>query len=191
MTEEEAKRITYLYRSVYPQIPMLWQAMEQLGRQMADPRCLRPFGPVTFALTGSLPAGLSVATATGQFTGTPAASMAATVFTVSTTDRATPVAQTSSKTFILTVTKATATVALTSSRPVGLIGQPVSLTATMAPVAAAGTVTFFDGAMSLCTAVPLVSGIAACHAGYAKGGAHSVTAVYSGNATYASATSAA
>jgi len=62
------------------------------------------FGTLTYALSGgTLPTGLSFSTTTGQISGTPAAVLAATTFTVTVTDQTTPTAQTSSKTFGLTV----------------------------------------------------------------------------------------
>ncbi len=77
-----------------------------------------PFTPVTasggngtlsYALSGgTLPAGLTFATATGQISGTPTAVLTATTFTVTVTDQTTPTAQTASKTFSLTVNAAPA-----------------------------------------------------------------------------------
>ena len=98
--------------------------------------------PYTFALTGgTLPAGMSFNTATGQVSGTPSAAMATTTFTVTVTDA---VAATSSRTFTLTVNgplSATQAVPATSV-PVG------SLVAPFTPVAAAGGTSPYTYALS-------------------------------------------
>lgn len=48
MRNEEAKRIVYLYRETYPEIPNLWSALEHCLSQAQNPRCMLPFGPITF-----------------------------------------------------------------------------------------------------------------------------------------------
>jgi DNA polymerase len=48
MELEQAKRIVYLYRETYPQIQELWRTLEGLAYGMLNPKCLHPFGPVTF-----------------------------------------------------------------------------------------------------------------------------------------------
>lgn len=67
-----------------------------------------------------------------------------------------------------------------------------SLSATVAPAAATGTVQFKDGATNLGSPVALASGAATLNvaAGLA-GGSHSITAVYSGDSAYSASTSAA
>ena len=103
-----------------------------------------PFTPVTasggtgtlsFVLSGGvLPTGLSFSTSTGQITGTPTATLALTVFTVTVTDQTTPTAQTSSKTFSLTVN-----LALTTTQAVASTILTVGSAATpFTPVTASG-----------------------------------------------------
>ena len=61
-------------------------------------------GTLSYALSGgTLPAGLTFDTATGQISGTPTAILATTTFTVTVSDQAQPTAQTSAQTFALTV----------------------------------------------------------------------------------------
>jgi hypothetical protein len=69
-------------------------------------------------------------------------------------------------------------------------GQSVTLTATVSPSATTGTVQFFDGATSL-GAAPLNGGTASLSTSTLSVGAHSMTATYSGDSTYATSTSGA
>jgi uncharacterized membrane protein len=89
-----------------------------------------------------------------------------------------------------TVNKAASTVALVSSANPSTFGQSVTFTATVSPASATGTVQFLDGAASLGTAT-VSSGSAALAISTLATGAHSITAVYSGDATYLTSTSAA
>jgi len=68
-------------------------------------------------------------------------------------------------------------------------GVPVTFTATVSPSAATGTVQFFDGSTLLGT-VALSSGQASLTTSSLTAGKHSITAVYGGNANFASSTSA-
>ena len=86
------------------------------------------------------------------------------------------------------VSKATTTAALSSSANPTLVGQPVTFTASVTPTAAAGSVTFKDGAATLGTGT-LAGGIATFATTGLSSGSHSVTAVYGGNASYATSTS--
>ncbi len=79
---------------------------------------------------------------------------------------------------------------LVSSLNPSLIGQPVTLKATVTPAGATGTVTFTDGAATLCALVPLVNGAATCVASFATPGAHPLQATYSGSPAFSSSTSA-
>jgi uncharacterized protein (TIGR03437 family) len=82
---------------------------------------------------------------------------------------------------------ATATQLAASANP-AVAGQMVMLTATITPTPASGTVTFYDGTTSLG-----VTNVSAGAAGLTTAftfGAHSLTAAYSGNATFAASTSA-
>jgi Big-like domain-containing protein len=85
-------------------------------------------------------------------------------------------------------TSTTTTVA--SSLPTSTFGQSVTLTASVSPSAATGTVQFFDGGSPLGT-VPLSAGSASLTTATLPTGTHSITASYSGDATFAGSTSAA
>jgi hypothetical protein len=91
------------------------------------------------------------------------------------------------------ISQASDTVTLASSANPSVTGQPVSLTATVAPVAPAtatptGTVTFtVDGAPQ--TPVTLNSGSASLSLATLTSGTHTVTATYSGDAAYTASTS--
>jgi len=80
------------------------------------------------------------------------------------------------------------TTSLTSSLNPSNTGQTVTLTATVAPSAATGSVTFKDGAATLGTGT-LSGGTATFTTSSLSGGTHSLTAAYGGNATYAPSTS--
>jgi YVTN family beta-propeller protein len=78
---------------------------------------------------------------------------------------------------------------VTSSRNPSTFGQKVTFTATVAP-AGGGTITFSNGSTALCRAVPLtqVSGSkyqATCTTGTLAAGRRMITAVYPGDASYA------
>jgi hypothetical protein len=75
-----------------------------------------------------------------------------------------------------------------SSAPTTTYGQPVTFTATVSPPAATGTVQFRDGADSLGT-VALGGGTAALTVDTLSVGTHSITAVYSGDSSYAGSVS--
>lgn len=47
-TEQEAKRIVYLYRDVYRNIPQLWSVLEQYLQKCIDPSAMVTMGPLTF-----------------------------------------------------------------------------------------------------------------------------------------------
>jgi hypothetical protein len=93
----------------------------------------------------------------------------------------------------VTIGKAPTTVALTSSNLSPFSGVPVTLTAlatsstTGTPT---GTVSFYDGTTLLNTA-PIRNGSATYTPSGLAGGAHSITAVYSGDANFAASTSSA
>jgi hypothetical protein len=90
-----------------------------------------------------------------------------------------------------TVNKATTTTSLASTNNPSKPGQPVTFTATVSPSTATGTVQFFDGSIPLGTAVTLSSsGQASLTTSALTAGKHSITAVYSGNANFATSTSA-
>jgi hypothetical protein len=87
------------------------------------------------------------------------------------------------------ISKPTANVALVSSLNPSPYGQAVTFTATI-PSAATGTITFYDGAVALGIS-PVVGGAAALTTSTLTTGSHVITASYSGDSTYGTATSAA
>jgi hypothetical protein len=86
------------------------------------------------------------------------------------------------------VNAATSSTAVTTSPNPSVVGESVTITATVTPSAATGSVEFFDGATSLGTS-PLSSGSAALATASLALGSHSITAVYSGDLTYPTSTS--
>ncbi len=95
-----------------------------------------------------------------------------------------PVTVTVSTTPILTPT----TTSLSASPTTSAVGQAVSLTATVAPAGATGSVTFLDGSATLGTQ-SLSSGTATLSTSSLSAGSHSLTAVYSGDSKFATSSS--
>ena len=89
---------------------------------------------------------------------------------------------------IVTVAQVKPTVTVGASPDPAQVGQTVTLTATISGTTATGTVTFKDGAQALGTAT-VSNGIAVFSASSLAAGNHSITAVYSGDINYSSATS--
>jgi Bacterial Ig-like domain (group 3) len=138
--------------------------------------------PVTFAVGAETCTGtLSGGTASCQVTVTDAAG---TNYTVSATYAGDTNLAGSSASHAFTVTAAAATT--THIAPVAPVsaGSHVTLTATVSPAAATGSVTFASGATTLCTAT-LSGGAASCSATFASAGTYTVTATYGGNGSYA------
>ena len=88
------------------------------------------------------------------------------------------------------INKTSTTTALASSTNPANSGASVGLTATVTPATASGTVQFFDGITVLGTAT-ISSGTATFSLTTLASGMHSITAVYSGDASNATSTSAA
>ena len=86
------------------------------------------------------------------------------------------------------VNKANTTTNLTSSANPSTSGKSVTFTASISPVGATGTVTFYDGSTKLGTG-NVVSGKAAFTTSSLTKGTHSVTAVYAGDNNYNGSTS--
>jgi hypothetical protein len=80
------------------------------------------------------------------------------------------------------------TVALALSAQAIYLNGTETLTATVAPNAATGTITFKDGSTTLGTGM-LASGVATYTTGALSGGSHSFTAAYGGDSLYAPSTS--
>jgi hypothetical protein len=94
----------------------------------------------------------------------------------------------------VTVAKANTTTKVITSQPSTTLGQPVTLTASVAPVAPGagtptGTVQFLDGGNALGAPVSLTNGSAALTTSNIGGGTHSITAVYSGDNNFNTSTS--
>ena len=137
---------------------------------------------------GNLPDGTGLAASTGVVSGTPTTSGAFS-YTVMVTDHgATPL--TASQVVAGTIAPIVSATALTSSVNPSTMGQPVTLTATITPGSATGTVAFKDDATTLCGAVPLAGGAATCRTTLAAPGAHAITAIYSGSSVLGASTSA-
>ena len=84
------------------------------------------------------------------------------------------------------------TVSLTSSALSVRVGQAVTYTATVSPAPGGGTVAFSDGGTPIasCGSQPVGAGGAAnCQTTYAVAGTHTISAVFSGNGTYAASPS--
>jgi hypothetical protein len=100
----------------------------------------------------------------------------------------------SSAVFTQTVNKPSATATVSSSPSPSVYGQNITLTAIVAPLAPAsgtptGSVTFRDGTVTL-SKVTLGSGQATHPISTLAVGAHSISALYSGDSNFAGATSA-
>lgn len=85
------------------------------------------------------------------------------------------------------VTTATTLNSTSASVP---LGTSISLTATVVPSSATGTVTFYDGS-SILGSAPIASGSASLTTVSLSLGTHSLTAIYDGSSTHASSTSGA
>ncbi|MDE3104634.1 MAG: Ig-like domain repeat protein [Acidobacteriota bacterium] len=90
----------------------------------------------------------------------------------------------------VTVAKITPTITLTTSSNPAVLNQSVTLTATV-NAGATGTVSFYDGSTLLGTGAVSSAGVASFNTSGLSVGGHSITAVYSGDSTYNTATSAA
>lgn len=94
---------------------------------------------------------------------------------------------TSNATVAQEIGDAPSTTTLTSSDNAPVATEPVTLTATItsgAPLIATGTVTFTEGATTLCSAVSLSSGKATCAVNDFSIATHDLTASYSGDANF-------
>ena len=87
----------------------------------------------------------------------------------------------------LTVTAASTTITLVASPSATQYGDPVTLTATVTS-GATGTVSFYDGSVLLGTGA-VSNGVATLTTSTLAAGTHTITAVYNGDATYASSQS--
>ncbi len=86
-------------------------------------------------------------------------------------------------------TPATSTTALAVSSNSVMVGTSVTLSATVSPASAAGTVTFYDGTVALGSGT-VSSGSASLSTSSLAAGPHTLTAVYGGSKSFAASTSA-
>jgi hypothetical protein len=148
----------------------------------------------TFGNPGTLPAGIGFDTTTGQLSGTPVVGSAGDYPLTFSAQNG--IGTTATQNFTLTVKNGTAT-SIASSKLHSVLNQPVTFTATV--VAGAGTpggkVLFMNGSTMLgAGSLALVSGVATATYTTAPtdltAGFNSITAVYSGDATNTTSTSA-
>ncbi|MGC2210438.1 MAG: Ig-like domain repeat protein [Candidatus Korobacteraceae bacterium] len=99
-------------------------------------------------------------------------------------------ASSTSSALSITVTKPAATTTLAVSAGPYYYDSSVTLTASVSPSSATGTVTFYDGSTSLGTGT-LSSGTAALSVSTLTVATHNITAAYGGNSSYSASTSAA
>jgi hypothetical protein len=95
-----------------------------------------------------------------------------------------------------TVNKGNTTTTISLATNPSVVGQSVTLTASVSPVTPAtgtpgGTVQFKDAGVDIGSPVPLTSGSAALSTAFSSTGSHAITAVYSGDATFNASTGAA
>jgi uncharacterized protein (TIGR03437 family) len=89
---------------------------------------------------------------------------------------------------VATASLTASTVTLASSASSTATGSNITLTATVSPAAATGTVTFYNGAASIGTAA-INSGTATLTTSFSNAGTLSLAAVYGGSSTYSSSAS--
>jgi hypothetical protein len=82
-------------------------------------------------------------------------------------------------------------VSLTAGTNPAFTGDSLTFTATVTPISATGSVVFFDGGTAISGNLPVIAGSASLTTSTLSMGAHSITAQYSGDATFNGATSAA
>lgn len=137
--------------------------------------------PHTFAVSGSLPPGLTFDASTATLSGMPA-QLGTTTFSVTVSDA---VGCLSTRSYSVTVGPALSIVVLTSSANPSVLGQTIQLTATVfpnSPTKPTGTVEFHEGP-AFATA-PLVNGVATLDISSLTLGTHIITAQYLGDANF-------
>jgi hypothetical protein len=136
-------------------------------------------GALSYAVAPALPTGLSLASATGEISGTPTAPQAAASYTVTVTDTN---GATATASFSLAITTTTSSVAVTTSANPSSYGQAVTFTASVSGSGATptGTVTFKDGSTTLFTGT-LAQAISSYTSSTLSPGTHSISVAYSGD----------
>lgn len=97
--------------------------------------------------------------------------------------------QTSTASISYTVDQADTTTTVSSSANPSVVGEPVTYTASVAPVSPGagtptGTVTFLDNGQLLCSNVPLSTNGATCNATYGAPGSHAISVQYAGDTSF-------
>ena len=125
---------------------------------------------------------VSATSLTGTFTGLPAGSL------VTLNGQSLQVAYTATSVTLTDLGGATTTT-LSSSLATSTYGQSVTITASVSPTGATGTVSFYEGS-TLLASQTLASGTATFTTSSFLAGTHIISAVYGGNANYTASTSA-
>lgn len=143
-------------------------------------------GSLTYSISPTLPAGLSINTSTGAISGTATVASATTSYTVTVTDQNGATASSSLTLVVIGLT----TVGVTSSAAPGIVQTSIIFTATVSSAAGTptGTVTFLDGTTPLGTG-SLSGGLATFATTSLAIGSHSITATYAGDTNFASSAS--
>lgn len=143
-------------------------------------------GAVTFEATeGTVPPGLSLNATTGVLSGTPTAA-ATYVFVIKATDAR---GCSGEREYTIVVALTATQTTLSSSPAAPVYGNTVTMTATVAPATATGTVAFHNGATDL-GSVPVSGGTASVVLSGLSAGTYVITAVYSGDDTHGPSTAA-
>ncbi|MEA2491675.1 MAG: hypothetical protein QOH21_3467, partial [Acidobacteriota bacterium] len=143
-------------------------------------------GAVTFAASeGTVPPGLSLNSSTGVLSGTPTAA-ATYVFVIKATDSR---GCNGEHEYTIVVDRAATTTSLSSSPAAPIFNQSITLTATVAPNTATGSVVFSEGATVLGT-VAVSGGSASLSIGTRAPGSYVFKAAYSGDDNHNASTSA-
>ena len=91
------------------------------------------------------------------------------------------------------VVQAPSTTQLTATNLTPLLGEPTTLTAEVNPLPDSGDVTFDEGGVPICSAVPLTitatTATASCTTSFSTSGPHDITATYNGSVSFAVSTS--
>jgi sugar lactone lactonase YvrE len=144
-------------------------------------------GTPPYTCAGTVPAGLTLTSATCTLSGAPTASGQFS-FTLNASDSGVP-AQTASQTYALAVQTTTQTSLAAPTGP-ATFGQPVALKATVTPSTVSGNVTFYDG-VNIIGIATAANGQASFSTTLLGAGAHTIFARYDGNPTTASSVSSA
>ncbi len=140
--------------------------------------------PVTFTLVlGALPTGLSLDPG-GEISGTPTTAGSFS-FTIKVKDAT---GCTGTAAYTVHVGAAATSTGLTVAPSSATFGDLVTLTATLSPNTADGTITFMEGAVIVATRT-LAGGVAAFSTTFFTAGSHTLTAVYSGSPSFTASTS--